>query len=108
MTQETNEQENFYLAECARNRRLAEMQAIPNGGIVALQYFIAEHLWISLIIVTACFVFVGAVLWNTPDGETERAARSRANLECRQSGGTYEYFGTEGYHCIGGKFKQAR
>ena len=30
-------------------------------------------------------------------------AHDRAKLECRLSGGNYEYFGTQGYHCIGGK-----
>lgn len=38
-----------------------------------------------------------------PDGPAKREAYDRAKLECRLSGGNYEYFGTQGYHCIGGK-----
>lgn len=28
------------------------------------------------------------------------AARDKAHLDCRLTGGTYEYFGTQGYACI--------
>jgi hypothetical protein len=55
------------------------------------------------------FVFLGIAIGlltiyrPTPDGPTAREIHDRAKLECRLSGGTYEYFGTQGYHCIGGR-----
>jgi len=38
-----------------------------------------------------------------PNGPEVRESYDRAKLDCRLSGGNYEYFGTQGYHCIGGK-----
>lgn len=52
-----------------------------------------------------CLLIVA--IWSTeadrPRREAEYAAWWRANLECRQAGGTYEYFGPEGYACIGAR-----
>jgi hypothetical protein len=38
-----------------------------------------------------------------PRRTAENVAWYRAKLECRQSGGSYEQFGPEGWVCIGGK-----
>jgi len=36
-------------------------------------------------------------------GPEAREAYYQAKLECRQAGGSYEFFGPKGYHCIGGE-----
>jgi hypothetical protein len=54
---------------------------------------------ISIVAVAALMII------SSESGRSDREAANdawyRAKLDCRLSGGTYEYFGTQGYHCIG-------
>ena len=51
----------------------------------------------------AILIVSGIYRFGSADVDPAQEAYDRAKLECRISGGTYEYFGTQGYHCIGGK-----
>jgi len=51
--------------------------------------------WVFLVVL-GIMLAVGALMLKHRD-----KAYDKANLECRLSGGTYEYFGWQGYHCIG-------
>lgn len=64
----------------------------------------AELSW-GAIMGTALFAILFALALFGPElrGPEIREARDKAELSCRLSGGTYEYFGTQGYHCIGGQ-----
>lgn len=39
------------------------------------------------------------------DDPERREANDKASLECRLAGGSYENFGTQGYHCIPARAK---
>ena len=57
--------------------------------------------------IIAIIVMAALVITSIESGRSDREAANdawyRAKLDCRLSGGNYEYFGTQGYHCIGGK-----
>jgi hypothetical protein len=76
-------------------------QARVAAGPIGL---IGEHPITAIIAFVTAMVVAG--IFAAQDSDKRAASDDawyRAKLECRLTGGTYEYFGTQGYHCIGGK-----
>lgn len=72
-------------------------------------YLIGHQPRIALVAFVLGIVLAGLMVWSfeadRPRREAENAAWWKAKLECRQAGGSFEYFGTQGYHCVGGRQK---
>lgn len=57
-----------------------------------------------LLLFIIALIFAGTLVWGVNEDmfhfKAENDTYWREKLECRKSGGSFEYFGSEGYHCI--------
>lgn len=75
-------------------------QAMAASPIGMLQLNpVAAVIFGSVLIGMAILLFIGLEEVRTSNAKYY-AARDKAFLDCRLAGGTYEYFGTQGYVCI--------
>ncbi len=58
----------------------------------------------SIVVAALAIAMAGVVILAMHSGQDQRRAENeawwKAKLECRKAGGSYEYFGSQGYACV--------
>lgn len=89
-------------AETVRaHAKAARAQAMASAGALGI---LQEHPLKFLVVSIVLGIWmIMAMHESSKRNRAENEAWYQAKLECRKTGGSFEYFGTQGYHCIGRK-----